>query len=352
MKKSRARLWHLMLAVVVVAVCARALQLGVLPLVTARLAVRPFYYARSSLRKTWNVGVSPTLIVDNFAGTVEVIEGSGSVVSAEIDLDVISRRSQLEADRAASGVNIATSLESNTVEIVTTRSPFATSYSVESRITIRVPPGTTADINTNDGPVLVGEAYDRRGQLFRVPTALRGLKAKTSRVYDYISVRLAPGTDLAAGGNLAPRVVDLECRDGYIRVVADQVVVNARTHGTAAGPIFFEGTLAKGNHSFVSNSLIQMLVPSAAPYQFDAEAPKGGVVNEFDPYERPQPLRPMTETVRDEHESRVILRSSEGSIKIAKIKNKTAGDEQPLIQVDTAKRGEKDNDISIIIRTE
>jgi len=259
------------------------------------------------------------VIVDNFSGSVYVTEGSTAGVCAEFGLLAVTKQSQLAADDAAGGIKIQDDVDRTVLRIITKPPPHVVLGTLECDVTILVPRGAKVEVNTNLGDVLVGRTYDKWARLVRVPTGLQELKARTSGIVNYIWVELTPDRDVTGGGSSAPRVVDVECQDGWIRIAADDVVVNARAFSLSGGLIRFDGSLAAGNHSFVSTGAIEAFLPSAASYQFDAEAPEGFVVNEFYPEERRRVIRVMRGTIGGNPESRLVLRSSKGSISIGKL---------------------------------
>jgi hypothetical protein len=322
MRESRVRLWHLMLALALVVICARILYVTVREI---SIADDHHYEASSFVGKTWKVGLAPTVIVDNFAGSIEVIEGSTTQVTAEFHLVALTKISQLAADSSIDHINIQAEYDNNVVTIVTRPPPNAALRKLEANVRMLVPPGSKVEVRTNIGHVLVGQIYDNKGRITRIATALQEVKARATGSDSYVWIELDSDEAKSRGVNVAPSEIDAECQDGTIRIVADDVVVNARAVGLN-GLIDYYGSLGKGEHSFVATGAIRAFLRSARSYQIDAKAPQGTVINEFRSDELLPPPRATKETMPAHHESKLVLRST-SSISIRKFNGKSAQDE-------------------------
>jgi hypothetical protein len=177
-------------------------------------------------------------------------------------------------------------------------------------VNVQVPEAAEIDVSTQLGDVMVGATYDKRSRLTYIPTSVRRIKARTSGIANYISVELAKHQEPNEQQGAPPTIVDVECEDGWIRVAAEDAIVNARVAGSAGGPVRFDGSLASGDHSFVSDGPIRAFLPEAASYEFDAKAPNGFIVNEFYPQERSRFANAMCGKIGMHPNSRLVLRSS------------------------------------------
>jgi len=73
--------------------------------------------------------------------------------------------------------------------------------------------------------------------------------------------------------------LDLETSNGAIVIDATEATLAA---GTSNGDIHFAGTLDKGKHTLAtSNGSIELVLPAAAQFQFEASTSNGTVTNRF-----------------------------------------------------------------------
>ena len=128
-----------------------------------------YHRSESKFTQSWDVKEHPNLIMDDFAGNVELIDGPDSLITAKADVIALSSWTQREADRINNAVGLSISAEANTVRIVTTKPQGNRRGSAYCRIQVQIPRGTFADIKTSYRRTLIGSGYDSTGRL--VPRA-------------------------------------------------------------------------------------------------------------------------------------------------------------------------------------
>jgi hypothetical protein len=76
------------------------------------------FHAISRVTRSWNCKSPPSITVDVFEGSVNVVPSSDGQVSAEILCVSVTSRSQWSADRALNTIHVATSQRGNDIEIL------------------------------------------------------------------------------------------------------------------------------------------------------------------------------------------------------------------------------------------
>jgi DUF4097 and DUF4098 domain-containing protein YvlB len=210
------------------------------------------FTAEEVVSKSFEVSGTPRVVVETFNGSIQVTTGAGNTIKA----DVTKRgagSTQAAAQDDLKNIEVVMTQDGNTVRIIARRTnqPFNTGNS-----------GAQADVQVPAGAIL--ELASSNGQL-SVNGATGDGTARTSN--GRIDVEGSQGR------------LKLDTSNGNIEVNSDSAIVTAKTSN---GQIIFAGTLAQGDHSFISsNGRITLTLPSGSSFRVTADTSNGRVTSDF-----------------------------------------------------------------------
>jgi hypothetical protein len=248
------------------------------------------YTAEETIEKSFEVGVSPRVVVEMFNGTIQVEADAGNAVWASVTKRG-SGTSREEAQQDLKNFEVTLTQEGGTVRIIARRAnPKATLGNSGASATLKVPRGTALELRSSNGSVTVtGQAGD-------------------------VTINTSNGKIEVDGGTGRLR---LDTSNGSIGVDATNAVVAAQTSN---GSITFNGSLAQGDQSFrTSNGRITLTLPGSASFKLDAETSNGQVASQF-AINRTGGTgdAELRGTVGDDPSTFIQLRTSNGSIEVRK----------------------------------
>ncbi len=248
-----------------------------------------YHTARRVDALDWDAGPSPTVAVDLFEGYITVAQATDGRVSARLTRFAVTKESQAAADAALDGIALAATREGDAIRIKTTTTRTRGKLSQwKADIELRVPPDAAVDLTTGHGSIFLGKVYEGAygANLATTPVALRAARAVDQGETDTgIDAVLAPRP------SLPPTQLDLASRHGSVTIRGENLRVDARADG---GAIQFAGRPAAGIHHLRTGKYvphvaepgqlqrgIRLTLPADCGFEVDAQAPGGGVSNEF-----------------------------------------------------------------------
>jgi DUF4097 and DUF4098 domain-containing protein YvlB len=208
--------------------------------------------AEETVSQSFDMGVSPRIVVETFNGRIDVKAGA----EGRVAVDVVKRGagfSQTEAEADLQNVEVTMIQEGDTLRIVARRtdSALVTGNSGAS-VDLSVPPGSSLDLRSSNGNI---DSFGVTG----------GVTMDTSN--GSLEVRGGAGR------------LDLNTSNGEIEIEADEALVDA---STSNGRITFRGSLADGDQRFrTSNGRIAITLPAGTRFRIDASTSNGDVSTDF-----------------------------------------------------------------------
>lgn len=159
-----------------------ALGLASLPVLVDLLSGDGPFHATSRVTRSWNRESPPSITVDDFEGSIDVLPSSDGQVSAEIMCVSVTSRSQWSADRALNTIDVTTSQRGNDIQIVAAGASVADflwrGYITNTaHVELRVPDGVRLSLRVGHGRIAVGEGF-LAGKRVRRPVAASSIRAR------------------------------------------------------------------------------------------------------------------------------------------------------------------------------
>jgi hypothetical protein len=329
--RNRLTLRHSMAFVALVALMLCAYR--ALPSLLEILDDGPFN-AIGRVKKSWDLGPSPSVTVDVFEGTIQVNPSPDHLVSAEITAVAQCKYSQSDSDVALGTIDLELNVRGDSIRISVKASSGA-GFRKEADVDLYVPQGVHLDVRTGRGEIRVGRGYSGNGPVHQ-PIAASSVRARNDSRYrlgyaegNIIIETIAPP---AVGGAFAnPTRLQLDAA-GQVEILARSAIVEARAwHGLAPkgwtavdyenefeGRITFEGSLAKGDSLFRAAHAIAMKLSGDTALEVDAEAVNGAITGDL----LPRPLEPLKDRTRwkgvigSDRSVSLHLRTDDGPIRL------------------------------------
>jgi DUF4097 and DUF4098 domain-containing protein YvlB len=226
--------------------------------------------AKEVLTKSFKTGKSPRLIVELHNGAVEITANAESGIDAKV-----TKEARAETDAAAKealkSLEVKMEQEGDTVRIKAGKleGEKRTIHVVASAV-LRVPPGTTLDVQTANGAVhLTGAAGNAR-----IRTANGAIHVKDCK--STLDLHTANGAIHVEGG---AGQLTMKTVNGGLHIQGTKAVVNAQTNN---GGIHFDGSLGEGQQSLnTHNGSISLSLPADSRFRIEADTRNGRVTSEF-----------------------------------------------------------------------
>ncbi len=207
--------------------------------------------ATATEQRSFTTSSQPSVVVDTYNGTITVNVISENKVEATVT-KTGSGASKEAAEADLKNVSVDYSQDGETIRIVARRTGPRSFGSSGAAVELSVPARAMISLTTSNGEI---STEGIQGQI-----TARSSNGK-------IDIREAKGK------------LDLETSNGAIVIDATQATLAA---GTSNGNIHFAGTFEKGKHRLAtSNGSIELVLPAAAQFQFEASTSNGTVTNRF-----------------------------------------------------------------------
>jgi len=207
--------------------------------------------ATATEQRSFTTSSQPSVVVDTYNGPITVNVISENKVEATVT-KTGSGASKEAAEADLKNVSVDYSQDGETIRIVARRTGPRSFGSSGAAVELTVPARAMLSLTTSNGEIT---SEGIQGQI-----AARSSNGK-------IDIREARGK------------LDLETSNGAIVIDATQATLAA---GTSNGNIHFAGTFEKGKHTLAtSNGSIELVLPAAAQFQFEASTSNGTVTNRF-----------------------------------------------------------------------
>lgn len=272
------------------------------------LGIGPRFEATEVIDRTFAPKGTPTVIVDTFNGSIDVVAAEESSVSAQITRRA-SGTSPEDAKASMDTVEVQASQEGNTIRIQAKTKENQLFSNRGANVAVQVPSGTILDLRTSNGKVEVtGLMGDVKAQSSNGKMTVKGTRGTVRLVTSNGAIEL--------DGGVGP--VHLESSNGSIHIRSDKALVDAHTSN---GSIHFTtNKLAEGNHHLgTSNGTIEVALPADAQFRVDATTSHGKITSDF-PVQggKAKPKSQLHGTVGSNPTVTLELTTSNGAIKIRK----------------------------------
>jgi DUF4097 and DUF4098 domain-containing protein YvlB len=228
------------------------------------------YSAEDSVSRTFSTKTTPRIIVDTFAGTINVVVEGNGPVKAKVTKHA-GGASQEAADEDLRNVEVSRS-ETDEVLRMAARAADLSAFSNRSAdVELRVPEGSVLELHTSNGRIdATGKSGNILARSSNGKIAITGCGGKLDVETSNGDISLEKGADR----------VDAKTSNGNIAIKA----VRGLVHGeTSNGSIDFYGELTPGKHSFqTSNGKISLSLPASSSFRVDADTSMGEVTSEFE----------------------------------------------------------------------
>ena len=134
------------------------------------------------MKKSWDLGPSPSVTVDVFEGTIQVYPSPDHLVSAEITTVAQCKYSQSDSDVALGTIDLELNVRGDSIRI-SVKASSGTGFRKEADVDLYVPQGVHLDVRTGAGRS--GSAAATRGMFrFTSPSQRRRFAPVTIRGID------------------------------------------------------------------------------------------------------------------------------------------------------------------------
>jgi hypothetical protein len=296
------------------------------------------FNAIATIKKDWDLGPSPTVMVDVFEGTIQVYPSDDGKVHAEVATVGQTKVDQATSEVALKEIDLSLDQRGDSLRIVARG---ASGYSwgnwirKEAHLDLHVPPNVRLDLRTGRGEIRVGRDYVKNVLIHR-PISAVSVRARNDSKYRLgyaegniiVETTAPPGESgaapiptrlqLDAVGQIEIRSVDaiVEARAWHGEVPKNWNSADYEQYEKEEGSIRFEGRLASGIHSFRAAHRIEMILSPEAAFRVDAEATGDAILGDL----LPKPVEPREgralwkETIGPEPRGLLRLRTDQGAI--------------------------------------
>lgn len=263
--------------------------------------------AKDVVSQSFKVGKSPKVIVDINNGAIEIDATSAADVEARITKEGRGKTDEL-AKEALKSLEVKMTQDGDTVQIqeVKKQGQLSRDYSASASATLKVPAGTTLHLNTVNGSVTINSGSGK----IHVQTVNGEVRA--SQAKGALELRSTNGKIVVKE---ATGSIDLKTLNGEIEIHGENSVVTAETTN---GAVRFEGSLAKGDHTFrTTNGEIAITLPAGSSFRLEADTTHGKIKNEFSPDGAPEKNKTQLRSTIGQNPVVIIrLHTTNGSISV------------------------------------
>jgi DUF4097 and DUF4098 domain-containing protein YvlB len=244
--------------------------------------------AREVIEDRVEVDDAPRVEIENFDGSIRVVRGDSGSVSYRVETSA-GGIDEEDARRAVGLIRPVIQADPRTVRILVDHGNAPAGWSGRAEVRLEVPAEAQVRVVTRNGSVRVREIHG-------------SVAAKSTN--GRIEVEDARGP------------IVLETANGAIECEARDALVSAETSN---GSIEFRGSLAPGTSRMVAgNGSISLQLPEDSRVEVDADSRNGRVVSDFPIRQDGGEVRAVLASSEDEPEARVLVRTSNGSIRVEK----------------------------------
>ena len=129
-----------------------------------------FHIFNNPIRKVWNVGPSPSVIVDLLEGSITAVPGMDGEVAADIDTGVGTKESRAAgSEQALKTLDLGFHRWGNSIRI-TLKGLSKAGMNYGINVKLSVPRGVDLDLRTGRGNIYIGQYCQRMASAFRRPS--------------------------------------------------------------------------------------------------------------------------------------------------------------------------------------
>jgi RNA polymerase sigma factor (sigma-70 family) len=251
---------------------------------------------RDVVKRSFQTGAAPRIVVDTFNGAIDVITGSSKSVEVQVTKQAHAKTEE-EAQAELKNVDVTTTKEGEAIHVTAKRREKHPNVSSGAAALLHVPPGAILELHTNNGAA-----------------SLTGGSGAVNLGTSNGAIRVKEHT-----GSLS-----VHTSNGAIDIQAEKASVTAKTSN---GAVTFAGTLAVGDHTFqTSNGNITVSFPKGTAFRIDASTSHGRVSSAFPVKggDREKKRNRLQGQVGDNPAFSVKLHTSNGSIHIREADSSSA----------------------------
>jgi RNA polymerase sigma factor (sigma-70 family) len=251
---------------------------------------------RDVVKKSFQTGAAPRLVVDTFNGAIDVITESGKSVEVQVTKQAHAKTEE-DAQAELKNVDVTMTKEGEAIHVTAKRREKHPNVSSGAAALLHVPPGAILELHTNNGAA-----------------SITGGSGAVNLGTSNGAIRVKEHT-----GSL-----NVHTSNGAIDIRADKASVTAKTSN---GTVTFAGTLAAGDHTFqTSNGSITVSFPKDTSFRIDASTSHGRVSSAFPVKggDREKKRNRLQGQVGDNPAFSVKLHTSNGSIHVREAESSSA----------------------------
>jgi RNA polymerase sigma factor (sigma-70 family) len=225
--------------------------------------------AREELKKTFQTGKAPHLIVELGNGGIEVTAGEKQGVEVNVRKQA-RRATEPEAREALKTINVKITQEDDTIRVIARPEEREHWHNMGASAVITVPAAATVQLHTSNGPVkLLGGTG--KADIHTSNGAVECTKRRGP-----INVRTSNGAVKVQ--NVSGKL-GIHTSNGPVHVDATKASVHAETSN---GSMHFKGSLSEGEHSFqTSNGSVGITLSGDAQFRLEADTSLGKVSSSY-----------------------------------------------------------------------
>jgi RNA polymerase sigma factor (sigma-70 family) len=267
--------------------------------------------AEEVVNKSFKTGQSPSVALELFNGTIEVVADAAGSVDAQL-----TKRSEAEtkelAEDGLKNIQLDLTQDKDAIKVTARRLREDVKNRSEGvNAVVKVPPGAVLTLGTNNGSVkLTGGT----GKVV-IKTSNGAVQVKDAKGELELTTSNGPIAATGARGRAT-----VKTSNGPIDLQVEKGVVTAHTSN---GGVRFRGSLADGDHSFTTNNGgIGVTLPDATKFRVDATTTNGAIATDFGeaPKKKPGSMS-LKVTIGDNPAVSLKLRTTNGGIQIQKGKD-------------------------------
>jgi hypothetical protein len=126
-------------------------------------------------------GPSPSITVDLFEGSIQVVPSYDGLITAEVTTSVVTKQTQSAADHALATIDLGFNQAGDSLRI-TARGASEPGIRKSADLTLFVPGEVDLDLRTGRGCIFVGRNYSNRSPV-HVPIVARSIRARNDSDY-------------------------------------------------------------------------------------------------------------------------------------------------------------------------
>jgi RNA polymerase sigma factor (sigma-70 family) len=264
--------------------------------------------AEEVVNKSFKTGQSPSVQLDLFNGTIEVVaDGTGSV-DAQLTKKSEADTKELAED-GLKNIQLDLTQDKDAIQVTAKRIKEDVKNRSEGvNAVVKVPPGAVLHLGTSNGSVKLA------GGTGKVVIQTKNGSVHVKDAKGELELSSSNGEIVAVG---ARGRANVKTSNGPIDLQVEKGVVTAHTSN---GNVRFSGSLIDGNHSFTTNNGgIGLTLPAAARFRFDATTTNGTITTDFvEASKKKSGTVNLKGTVGDNPAVDLKLRTTNGSIRIQK----------------------------------